>query len=467
MKIRTRITLFVVGSGFIVSFILSFWLIYELLEQPFRVLRDSLYEEAEKLVQIYDKGQIRRYEEDFGIKPTIWLRIFDGYTGDTLYSSPLALSVDLEMVCFEEGGLIGAILTSAFRNLHWKPDTRRIYMIREFKITAGEKSFLVRAACDMKKLDEEIRGIFWVVVFSLLFVILILIALGRSVAGKIIRPISQIRELVQNISDRNLNERVPISTERDEIRELSETINGMLDRLQFSFQRQKEFLFDTSHELKTPLTTIRLAVQELCSNELSLPEEYAGNLDRLESQVLRMERLVKNLLSISSLEALHDLESTQVDISSLLDDLMEDYQFLAESRNISFKKQVERGLLLTGDEEKLRRAFSNVIDNAVKYNMEEGEGLIEVFALEQENKLSVIVKNTGAKVPEEEYENIFEQFYRLEKSRSLEKGGSGLGLAIVKKTIELHGGTISFRSEEERDTIINRISITFFKNSAS
>ena len=463
MKIRTRITLFVVGSGFIVSFILSFWLLYELLEQPFRVLRDSLYEEAVRLVQIYDKGQIRRYEEDYGIKPTVWLRIFDGCSGDALYSSPLALSIDLEMVSFEEGGLVGAILTSAFRNLLWNSDARTTFMMREFKITAGEKRFLVQAARDMKKLDEEIRGVFWVVIFSLLFVILILIALGRSVAGKIIRPISKIRELVQSISDRNLNERVPIGTERDEIRELSETINGMLDRLQFSFQRQKEFLFDTSHELKTPLTTIRLAVQELCSNELSLPEEYAGNLDRLESQVLRMERLVKSLLSISSLEALHDLESTQVDISSLLDDLMEDYQFLAESRNIRFIKQVERGLLLTGDEEKLRRAFSNVIDNAVKYNMEEGEGFIEVFALERENKLSIIVKNTGAKVPDEEYENIFEQFYRLEKSRSLEKGGSGLGLAIVKKTIELHGGTISFRCEEEGDAIINRITITFFR----
>jgi signal transduction histidine kinase len=144
-----------------------------------------------------------------------------------------------------------------------------------------------------------------------------------------------------------------------------------------------------------------------------------------------------------------------------LDDLAEEYRFLAESRGISIGKNIQRGLSLPGDEEKLRLAFSNVLDNALKYNVKEKEGFVEVVAHELENQFSVVVTNSGAKVPEEEYENIFKQFYRLEKSRSLEKGGSGLGLAIVKRTIELHGGTVSFRSEEERGGIINRVIIVF------
>ena len=177
-----------------------------------------------------------------------------------------------------------------------------------------------------------------------------------------------------------------------------------------------------------------------------------------------MERLVKNLLNLSSLEALRHLETVQVDISALLDDLMGNYQFLAEGNNIRIKKHIQPGLLLQGDEEKLRRAFSNVLDNAVKYNVEDGNGLVAVSAAEQGKMISIVVTNTGGRVPEEECEKIFEQFYRLEKSRSQEKGGFGLGLAIVKKTVELHGGTVSFWSEEENGETSNRVMIFFLKN---
>ena len=274
MKIRTRITLVVGGAGFIASLLLSLGLIYELLQQPFRILHATLHEEAAMAVQIYNKGEIWRYEEEGGAVPTVWLEIYDADTGRKLYASPLARSVDLNTVRFEGSGLVGTILATAPSNSRYKTDAQGMYMARDFEITDKGKKFHVQIANEMDQLadlNEKTWEVFRVVASSLLFVIFVLFILGRGVAGKIIRPIRQIRDLAQNISDQNFSERVPVGAEQDEIRELAETVNGMLDRLQLSFQRQKEFLFDTSHELKTPLTTMRLAVQELCRDDLSLP----------------------------------------------------------------------------------------------------------------------------------------------------------------------------------------------------
>ena len=463
MKIRTRITLFVAGSGFVVSLLLSLWLIYELLEQPFRILQASLYEEAAKAVQIYNRGQIRRYEEGIGATSTIWLEIYGADTGHKLYTSPLARSVDLKLVRFEEENLVETILTSAFGNLRHNPNARRTYMAREFEIMDEGKKFQVRIASEMdqlEKLDEEIREIVWVVISSLLLAVLASVAIGRIVAEKILRPVERIRKLAQNISDKNLSERVPIGKDRDELGDLSETLNGMLDRLQHSFARQREFLFDTSHELKTPLTTMRLAIEELCTDgKYGLSEEAEESLLRMEAQVLRMERLVKDLLSLSALEALHKIDMKPVRVTGLLLLLADEYRLFAEARDIGIAIRAPEEFVIPGDEEKLRRAFSNILDNAIKYNEDGGSVEIDLSQSSDEPRvLAVVVANTGEGVPEKELTKVFEQFYRAEKSRSVQGGGAGLGLAIVKKIVELHGGSVAF---ESRPGGPNRLTMTF------
>jgi signal transduction histidine kinase len=235
--------------------------------------------------------------------------------------------------------------------------------------------------------------------------------------------------MAQNISDKNLAWRIPASEEHDELSDLSDTLNTMLDRLQLSFTKQKDFLFDTSHELKTPLTTMRLAVEGLCASEeiARLPEDKRENLFRLESQILRMERLVKSLLNLSSLEALRSVKKNTVPLSGLLPPLIDEYRFLAEGRNIRIEVDLPEGLAINGDESKLRRAFSNVLDNAVKYNSDSGKGFISIRAFRSRDALTVVISNTGDPVPHDEFQKIFEQFHRVDKSRSLLKGGSTFG----------------------------------------
>lgn len=222
----------------------------------------------------------------------------------------------------------------------------------------------------------------------------------------------------------------------------------MLDRLQDSFARQRDFLFDTSHELKTPLTTMRLAVDEICAdNGENLPPYARRNLRRLRNQVLRMERLVKDFLNLSSLETLTGIDPKPVLVTELLSSLANEYRFLADAHKVKIDVRLPDRLVTQGDAEKLNRAFSNILDNALKYNVDGGR--IEVTGDQSGVELTITVSNTGPGVPEDEIPKVFGQFYRVEKSRSIQHGGTGLGLAIVKRIVELHGGTVRFESRPE------------------
>ena len=454
MKIRIRIILFVVLSGLLASSLLAVWLIYEMAEQPFRILNTSLRREATRVVRaLGGAGAPSPGSAD------MWLEVTDA-EGRVLYAFHGSDfdGVEIDRRDGNSHWSIASVIAAAV--FQWPFSGERGYWMKTFDVQHENKIFRVRAACSSEKLDEEIREIFWVVVSSLVFMSLALTAAGQIIAEKILRPIREIRALAQNISDKNLEDRVPIGKEQDELSELSETLNQMLDRLQFSFIKQKELLFETSHELKTPLTTIRLAVEELFADKENALGDAWEKLSRLEGQVLRMERLVKGLLSLSSLEALHDIDMKPTSLRALLLPLADEYRFLAENRNIRMDVDVPEELAIRADGEKMRRAFSNVLDNAVKYNLESG-GLIQVRARALQKDVTVVVSNTGEPVPREERQKIFEQFYRVEKSRSLMYGGSGLGLTIVRKMVELHGGKVRFESVSDGSQNLNHLIMTF------
>jgi signal transduction histidine kinase len=299
----------------------------------------------------------------------------------------------------------------------------------------------------MEKLKEEIRDLVLGIVFGLVLSTLALIAISRLVAGRILHPIGAMKDLAQDISDKNLDQRIPAGEGRDEFSELARTINRMLDRLQHSFVRQREFLFDTSHELKTPLTTIRLAVDEINARHgEELPPFAAENLTRLNHQVWRMERLVKDLLSLSSLETLTRIDTAPVHITHMLTSLAEEYQFLADAHGIRIRLSLPEGLIIQGDGEKLNRAFSNILDNALKYNVD--GGWVDVTGRQSEGELAITVANSGPGLAEADIPRVFDQFFRGEKSRSEAHGGSGLGLAIVKRIVALHHGEVTLESEQ-------------------
>lgn len=214
--------------------------------------------------------------------------------------------------------------------------------------------------------------------------------------------------------------------------ELALTLNRMLDRLQYSFTMQKEMLYNTSHEMKTPITTMRLAVETLRADENELSERDRQTLDSLENQILRMDRLVKDMLRLSSMEAQNDLQMSEIDISGVISSLIDDYKVIANARKLVLNVDIQNQIIIRGDEEKLRRAISNVLDNAVKYSIPNGK--IRVCATKGKGRFTFLVENSADPAVQVDSTKVFEQFYRAERARTfMPDGGFGLGLSLVKK----------------------------------
>ncbi len=450
MTVKTRITLFIVGAGFISSLLFSIVIFYELMEQPYALLDRQLKEEALRttaiVVKAQTEGDTKRMETVLLEIYQYWIEIHSDVTHESIFQSNLATSVRLPQVNPGSKAIVRPLVSEGKDDLAPMRNQDMPYRVRTLSIELGGRSYIVQIARPMVKLHEEIWELIFGILAGLLFSTLVLVVISRFLASKILHPIGKMKSMAQNIHEKNLEQRIPIEgAEKDEFSELARTINQMLDRLQYSFMRQRDFLFDTSHELKTPLTTIRLAVDEIaCLDDDKLTSPVRHNLLRLKNQVLRMERLVKDLLNLSSLETLSTIEAHPVEISKLLLSLVEEYRFLADSRKIEMDIRFPKGIVIQADGKKLNRAFSNILDNAIKYN--EKGGRVELTGNISASGLTVMIGNTGPGVAEAETSKIFDQFYRVEKSRSTEHGGSGLGLSIVKRIVELHGGSVKFES---------------------
>jgi len=320
------------------------------------------------------------------------------------------------------------------------------FRIKGSEIVLDGRTFLVFAGRPMEKLEEEIWGIIIGVVSGLVFSVLLLMAISYFVAGFILKPVRIINDQARDITEKYLHRRIPVTGDRDEFNALAQTLNQVFDRLQHAFLWQKRLLADASHELKTPLTMMRLALDEIRSaHGENPPDLQAESHARLTEQVLRMERLVKNLLDLSSLEIEGTTTEDPIAVDKMLESLIADYRFLADTRNIQIDIRLPEQPVVKGNAEKLNRAFSNILDNAIKYNVDGGR--VEVVGEHSATELTISVTNTGPGIAEAELDRVFEQFYRVEKSRSLQHGGSGLGLAIVKRIVELHGGRVKLESE--------------------
>ncbi len=207
-----------------------------------------------------------------------------------------------------------------------------------------------------------------------------------------------------------------------------------------------EFVANVSHELKTPLTSIKGFVETLLAGALENPETARSFLTVVDGHAARLERLINELLELSRLESGElPLQFRPVDLKSLLQRSRQLFENEIHAKRQALEIECPQTLSpVSGDEEKLERALSNLIHNAVKFTPEEGK--IKVCAREEVAQVKISVSDTGIGIAEDELPRIFERFYRVDKSRSRKEGGTGLGLSIVKHIAQVHGGSVSVES---------------------
>jgi len=450
MSIRQKITLLIAGAGFLASLVLSGLVFLEMAKQPLKIIDSELKSTgrlaARMILTSQEKSGLSSSNPTFAENDRYWLKIYDLNSKDTLYQSYLATLIDIPRSEPFSRSNFSTIIPRDRINLgqNWRNEVT--FRISTFSFTLDGRPLIIQIGRPVEKLEGEIWEIVIRLAGGLAFSTMLLLAISYFVAGMILKPIGTISDLTKDINEKSLDQRIPVGASHDEFNELARTINRMFDRLQLSFARQKRLLADASHDLKTPLTMLRLFTDEVISqNREDLPDFLRESLLRQNTQVLRMERLIKNLLDLSSLEILESVPSESIDLINLVDPLLEDYRLLAGTRNIMINAQIPKNLNIKGDPEKITRALSNILDNAIKFNHDGGE--IQLNADRKDTTVMLSVTNTGPGIPEYEIDKVFDQFYRVEGSRSLQYGGSGLGLAIVKRIIELHGGSVKMESE--------------------
>lgn len=263
---------------------------------------------------------------------------------------------------------------------------------------------------------------------------------GYYVADRCLRPVREICQTADEISHgRDLSRRITLGEGKDELHDLADTFNDMFSRLQLSFQAERQFTSDASHELRTPASVI--AAQ--CEYTLEKPrsqEEYVEALEVITRQSGRMNRLIGDMLELSRMER-NGLNRSEIDLSALVSDLSCDLSLLKE-RGITLSSHVQPDLMVVGDRERLMRLLSNLISNAYRYGREHGTILVELT--EDEGFGVLKVRDDGIGIDPRDAEKIFDRFYQVDSART--EQGAGLGLAMVKEIAELHGGSVGLES---------------------
>ncbi len=266
-------------------------------------------------------------------------------------------------------------------------------------------------------------------------------------AERTIAPIIEVTESATGITADNLSRRLPIGSHPDELSQMVASLNQMLDRLEKSFRRVRQFSGDASHELRTPLTILR-GETEVTLRWAKTPDEFRDMLRSNMEEIDRMERIIESLLTLAKSEVGElTLEMKQHSLSDLVQELYLQSRILCETKNIEVNLQLEvdEEIRIRGDELRLRQMFLNLISNAIKYTQENGR--LEIVLAKQDNFARVDIVDSGIGIPAEHLAHIFDRFYRVDKARNRMDGGTGLGLAIVKWIAEAHGGSITVTSE--------------------
>lgn len=294
---------------------------------------------------------------------------------------------------------------------------------------------------------EEIAEVWYLsrislIVFSVIifFSVISIALLGRG----FFQPIKEMTQTVKDISERNLNLRLNVSGSKNELKELALTFNEMMNRIEDYYERQKQFVSDASHELRTPIAVIQGYTDMLDRWGKDDRAVLQESIDAIKNESENMKELIDKLLFL----ARHDkdtfvLQKEEFSLTEMLQEIIKETQIIDSSHQIVFDIDSEQTIL--ADRNRMKQAIRIFIDNALKYTPSDGE--IKISLEKEADNIAVSIKDNGIGMTREELGHIFDRFYRSEQSRTKDKGGHGLGLAIAKIIIVGHGGKIRVRSK--------------------
>lgn len=273
-----------------------------------------------------------------------------------------------------------------------------------------------------------------------LAVFILTIALGTLISLTLTKRMTKVLKAIKFVREGEYGYRVNV-TGNDEFTQLSQEFNRLTGRLQVTEEMRRRFVSDASHELKTPLASIKLLSDSILQNSAFMDTDTICEfVTDIGNEADRLTRTTEKLLNLTRLDSNIIIPRTKVDVKKVVGNAMRILSPLAKRSNISISYKCDNGCTVFATEDDIYQVILNLAENAIKYNMPGGR--VDLTLKKEHGMVVLSVKDTGIGIPEDDLPNIFDRFYRVDKARSREAGGSGLGLSIVKSTINEHGGEV-------------------------
>jgi heavy metal sensor kinase len=318
------------------------------------------------------------------------------------------------------------------------------YRLLNRAVPGPDGPLILQIAAPLAADDHELRELLTIMMLAGPLAVASALGGGYVLAYRALASVDRMAAEAAQITASRLDRRLDIPNPDDELGRLGATLNGMIGRLERSFEEIRRFTADAAHELRTPLTVMR-NVAEVALRSPREPEQYCRVIGDMLEEVERLTRLAEQLLFLCREDAgLIPLAATTMRLDDLVRDAVEHMRVVAEAKGLTLDYAHRAACPIRGDADHLRRLLFNLLDNAIKFTP--AGGTIRVTLDRSDSEARVIVEDAGIGIPAEHLPNLFKRFYRVDPSRGRETDGTGLGLAICRSIAEAHGGHIQIDS---------------------
>ena len=323
-------------------------------------------------------------------------------------------------------------------------DDRHRIAVRRTVVGPSRTEYVILGGTDLERTDEELASLRRILLLVVPAALVLAGIVGWFLARHSLSPVMIMAEKARRIGVENMGGRLPVVNPHDELGRLAGTFNELLERLAASFARQRQFMADASHELRTPVATTRTAA----TVALQLPHrneaDYRQTLQIIEHQTERLGRLVDDMFTLARADAgNYPVQRAPMYLDELIEEIARSTRVIADGKNIDIEVAVPEGAPFTGDEDLVRRMIVNLVDNAVRHAP--AGSAVTVALHRSDDHYDVTVSDRGGGIPVDAQAHIFERFYRTDMARgraASDVGGAGLGLAIVQWIARLHHGEV-------------------------
>lgn len=462
-SLRFRILIILIILGIVPSVIVTYTMLHNYQERAVSMLTETVQDQSEILCNLIIK---ENYLNDTGsqtvnTKLEMFADLYNGrvlladrdfkIVGDTFHTEEgKTLLSSLAVKCFKGEKASNFDLKSKVLEVAvpvQSPDVQQIQGVMLMTISTIEIGDM------MAELEQKGMMLIGIIVVLSIF-------LSWLLSTILVKPLARVTKAIEDLTDGMQDDAISVP-DYTETELITDAFNKMVNRMKILDESRQEFVSNVSHELKTPLTSMKVLADSLVGQQ-GVPEElYQEFMGDITAEIDRENKIITDLLSLVKMDKkAADLNIIHMDINQLLEDILKRLRPIADKRNIDLILDCFRPVEADVDEVKFTLAISNLVENGIKYNVDDGWVRVSLDA--DHKYFYVTVADSGMGIPEDSIERIFERFYRVDKSHSKEIGGTGLGLAITRSAIAMHHGAIKvFSKEGEGTTFSVRIPLSY------